>query len=260
MKNPYATDFSHTNLCLRPNLQTEQEWGINMDKKIEMAIDDLTLIKRVIERTRQDFSRISAYFIGIGILHLVAWLSEEIAYMILNLFGYGHPAARVFWWSGRVLLLSGYVFLFVYYYQKVKKTGNDICEGMVKIWMIVLVGIRILGWLYIRLLPSGNDDKITVLWRCQELIEVLPVLFALFMTGILTKRTVITVLTALYSIFYFVLFVSMKEVPYGTWGGVGTRISASRVCIQYLMSLGMIMLGIYLWRRREGRLKETDRG
>ena len=38
-----------------------------MDKKIEMAIDDITLIRRVIERTRQDFSRISAYFIGIGI-------------------------------------------------------------------------------------------------------------------------------------------------------------------------------------------------
>ena len=33
MKNPYATDFSHTNLCLRPNLQTEQEWGINMELK-----------------------------------------------------------------------------------------------------------------------------------------------------------------------------------------------------------------------------------
>ncbi|MDE6883992.1 MAG: hypothetical protein K2P48_12830 [Lachnospiraceae bacterium] len=231
-----------------------------MDKKIEMAIDDLTLIKRVIQRTRQDFSRISAYFIGIGLLNLAMWLSEETAYMILNLFGYGHPAARVFWWGGRVLLLVGYLLLFVYYYQKVKKTGNEICEGMVKIWMIVLIGIRILGWLYIRLLPSGNDDKITVLWRCQELIEVLPVLFALFMTGILTKRTLITAITAFYSIFYFVLFVSMKEVSYGTWGGVGTRISASRVCIQYLMSLGMILLGIYLWRRREGRLKETDRG
>lgn len=231
-----------------------------MDKKIEMAIDDIALIRRVIERTRQDFSKISVYFIGIGILNLAAWLSEEIAYMILNLTGYGHPAARIFWWSGRGLILAGYVFLFVYFYQKVKKTGNEICEGMVKIWMIVLVGIRILGWLYIRLLPNGNDDKITVLWRCQELIEVLPVLFALFMTGILTKRTLITVVTAIYSIFYFILFVSMKEVPYGTWGGVGTRISASRVCIQCLMSLGMIALGIYLWRRREGGLKETDRG
>ena len=62
-----------------------------MDKKIEMAIDDIALIRRVIERTRQDFSRISAYFIGVGILNLAAWMSEEIAYMIQNLTGYGHP-------------------------------------------------------------------------------------------------------------------------------------------------------------------------
>ena len=33
MKNPYAADFSHTNLCLRPNLQIKQEWGINMKQK-----------------------------------------------------------------------------------------------------------------------------------------------------------------------------------------------------------------------------------
>ena len=41
-----------------------------MDQKIEMAIDDIALIRRVIERTRQDFSKISVYFIGIGILNL----------------------------------------------------------------------------------------------------------------------------------------------------------------------------------------------
>ena len=52
------------------------------------------------------------------------------------------------------------------------------------------------------------------------MIEVLPVLFALFMTGILTKRTLITVVTAIYSIFYFILFVSMKEVPYGSVASV----------------------------------------
>ena len=86
-----------------------------MDKKIEMAIDDIALIRRVIERTRQDFSRISAYFIGIGILNLAAWLSEEIAYMIQNLTGYGQTTARILWWSGRGLILAGYVFLFVYF-------------------------------------------------------------------------------------------------------------------------------------------------
>lgn len=218
----------------------------NMNKKIETAMDDITLIRRVIERTQQDLSRISFYFVGIGIINLAAWLLEEIAYMVRNLFGYGFPAARIFWWCGRILLVTGYVFLFAYFYKKVKRTGNEICEGMVKIWMIVLIGTLILGRLYISLIPGGNNDKINTLWRCRELIEVLPVLFALFMTGILAKRKLITAFTSVYSIFYFVLFLSMREVPYGTWGGVGTRISASQVGIQCLMSVGMILLGVYL--------------
>ncbi len=28
MKNPYAEDFSHANLCLRPNSQVEQDGGL----------------------------------------------------------------------------------------------------------------------------------------------------------------------------------------------------------------------------------------
>lgn len=224
----------------------------DMNKKMEMAMDDITLIRRVIERTREDLSRISFYFVGIGIMNLAAWLLEEVAYMIRNLFGYGYPAARIFWLGGRILLVAGYAVLFVHFYKMVQRTGNEICEGMVKIWMIVLIGSLILGRLYSSLIPSGNSDKITTLWRCRELIEVLPVLFALFMTGILAKRKLITVFTAVYSIFYFVLFLSMKEVPYGTWGGVGTRISASQIGIQCLMSVGMILLGIYLHGKKGG--------
>lgn len=224
-----------------------------MDRKTaaEIAMDDVKLIKSVIERTRQDFSKVSVYFMGIGILNLSAWFLEEIAYLVRNLFGYGYPAAHAFWWGGRILLLAGYVILFVLFYKKVKKMGNEICEGMVTIWMLVLIGAMVLGQLYIGLLPSGNSDKITTLWRCRELIEVLPVIFALFMTGIFTKRKPITLSAAAYSILYFVLFVSMKEVSYGTWGGAGTLASASSISIQCLMSVGMIALGIYL--RGNGR-------
>ena len=50
-----------------------------MDKKIEMAIDDIALIRRVIERTRQDFSRISVYFIGIGKCIEKRAISKDIA-------------------------------------------------------------------------------------------------------------------------------------------------------------------------------------
>ena len=137
--------------------------------------------------------------------------------------GYGYLVAAVFGWGGRVLRLAGYVILFLYYYRRVKKSDNELSEGMVKIWGIVLIASRVFMYLYIGLIPDGNDDKIVVLFRCRELIEVLPVIAVLLMTGILTKRNGITLLTAAYSILYFVLFVSMREVPYGTWGGIGTR-------------------------------------
>lgn len=226
-----------------------------MDKKVEAAIDEIALIKRVIEKTQQDFCRISSYFIWIGVVNLTAWFLEETAYLIRNKMGYGYPAAAVLGWGGHILRMIGYVTLFLYFYRRVKKSGNEISEGMIKLWGIVLIASRIFMYLYIGLIPAGNDDKITVLFRCRELIEVLPVIAALLMTGILTKRNGITLLTAVYSILYFVLFVSMKEVPYGTWGGTGTRTSASSVCIQYLMSFGMIVLGMYL--RWQGKGTKT---
>ena len=37
VKNPYAEDFSHANLCLRPNSQVEQEWRISV-KLLSVAI------------------------------------------------------------------------------------------------------------------------------------------------------------------------------------------------------------------------------
>ena len=226
-----------------------------MDKKLETAMDEIALIKRVIEKTQQDFSRISAYFIWIGIVNLTVWFLEEFSYFLRNKMGYGYLVAAVFGWGGRVLRLAGYVILFLYYYRRVKKSDNELSEGMVKIWGIVLIASRVFMYLYICLIPDGNDDKIVVLFRCRELIEVLPVIAVLLMTGILTKRNGITLLTAAYSILYFVLFVSMREVPYGTWGGIGTRVSASSVCIQYLMSFGMTVLGVYL--RWQGKGTKT---
>lgn len=226
-----------------------------MDKKLEMAMDEIALIKRVIEKTQQDFSRISAYFIWIGIVNQAVWFLEEVSYLLRNKLGYDYTAASVLGWSGRIMRLIGYIVLFLYFYRKVRKSGNEISEGMVKIWGIVLIVSRIFMYLYIGLIPDGNSDKIAILFRCRELIEVLPVIVALLMTGILTKRNMITFLTAVYSIVYFVLFMSMKEVPYGTWGGTGTRTTASSVCIQYLMSLGMIVLGVYLrWEGSRGKI------
>ena len=42
MKNPYTEDFSHANLCLRPNSQAEQEWEVFMKVAIISSVYEQT--------------------------------------------------------------------------------------------------------------------------------------------------------------------------------------------------------------------------
>ena len=217
-----------------------------MEKTIENALDDISLIKAVIEKTQKDFAKVAMFFIGIGLVNGFAWIMEQLAYYIRNTAGYGNWLVQALGQGTHLLRFGGYIVLFVCFYKKIKATNNEISEGMIKIWGIVLIGSYVLSFIYMRLLPNGNDDKLITLWRCKELIEVLPVIFALFMTGILTQKMTITVCTAIYSIMYFVLFVGMKEIPYGTFGGTGTLMPLSSISVKCLMILGMIVLGIYL--------------
>ena len=159
-----------------------------MDRKIETALDDISLIKTVIERTQKDFSRISMFFIWIGMVSAIVWISEQVTYFIRNTVGYEYWLVNVLGQSSFWIRLIGYSVLFIIFYGKIKTTNNEISEGMVKIWGIVLIGSNILSFLYMILIPAGNNDKIITLWKCRELIEILPVIFALFMTGILAKK------------------------------------------------------------------------
>lgn len=217
-----------------------------MNRKIETALDDISLIKKVIERTQKDFSKVSMFFIWVGIINAAVWALEQMAYFFRNTAGYSYWLTNVLGQSSCWFRLIGYIILFIIFYRKIKTTNNEISEGMIKIWGIVLIGSNILLFLYISLMPVGNSEKIIMLWKCKELIEIIPVIFALFMTGILTRKNIVTACTAIYSIVYFVLFFSMKEVPYGTLGGAGTTISISSASIKYLMIYGMIVLGIVL--------------
>ena len=118
--------------------------------------------------------------------------------------------------------------------------------GLLKVWGIILIGTRIFIFLYIFLLPSGNSDAINILWRYRELVEILPIIVILLVTGVLTQIKAISVVTGMYSILYFILFTGMQEVRYGMLGGRGTMISVSSVSIRIVMTAGMIILGLFL--------------
>ncbi len=217
-----------------------------MDKMIVNALDDISLIKAVILRTQKDFARIAMFFIWIGVVNGIAWIMEEFGHYIRNTIGYGNWIVQFIGQGYHWLRFVGYIVLFIICYKKIKTTNNEISEGMIKIWGLVLIGSYILSFMYMRLLPNGNSESLITLWKCRELIEILPVIFALFMTGIITKKAIITVCTSFYSILYFVLFTSMKEISYGNLGGQGTQMPLSSISVKCVMIFGMIFLGLYL--------------
>ena len=56
-----------------------------MDKNVALALDDISLIKTVIERTQQDFSEIAPFFIWVGIINGIAAIVEQLMYYIRNI-------------------------------------------------------------------------------------------------------------------------------------------------------------------------------
>lgn len=216
-----------------------------MDKNVALALDDISLIKTVIERTQQDFSEIAPFFIWVGIINGIAAIVEQLMYYIRNTYGYETSLVHIFGAGYYWIKIIGYIILFIFFSRKLRIANNDISHGMLKIWGIFLIGSYVFIFLYMYLLPTGNNDRIMTLWRCKELLEILPIIFALFMTGILTQRKLITICTACYSVLYLVLFLSMKEMPFGTIGGKGALISVSSFSIRVVMIFGMVALGLF---------------
>lgn len=219
-----------------------------MDRNVERAIGDIVVIKSVIERTQRDFSRVSVFFIWIGGINLIKFVVEQISYYFRNVNGYGSEMSVFFANTSQVLPLMAYIICFMFFYRVIRLRNNSISMGLLNVWGIVLIGSELLTFIYAYLIPTGNNAAINMMWRCKELILILPIIVILLVTAIITQKKAISVLTGVYSVVYFILFTGMKEIKYGTWGGTGTRVSVSSISIRIIMTLGMIALGLYLKR------------
>ncbi len=231
-----------------------------MNSDIKSAMEDLSFIKEVIERTKKDFSRIALFFIWIGLINIGKFALEQVMYGIRNIYGYSSPVYAVSEILYRLLPLIAYGICFFIYYKKIKSYRNDISIGMVKVWGAVLFLSQLFPYLYIQFLHAASDAALNVFFRCGEIITILPVFIALLMTGILTEHKIITIVTLLTSIFYMALFGSMKEMVYGTIGGTGTRISVSSMLIKIIMTFGMLLIGSYLKRGAGENGDQRDTG
>ena len=217
-----------------------------MENNVEKAMTDIAIIKDVIERTQKDFSKISAFFIWIGIINLLEFIIEQFSYYFRNMNGYNSGVSVFLARFALILPLIAYIICFILFYRLLKSRINSISMGLLQSWGIILIGSQIFAFLYMFLLPAGNNAAINMMWRCKELIIILPVIVILFVTGVLAKMKAITIVTSLYGILYFVFFTGMREVRYGMIGGSGTRVSASSISIRIAMTVGMVILGLFL--------------
>ena len=219
-----------------------------MISSVEKAINDIEVIKGVIERTQKDFSKISSFFIWIGVINLLEFIVEQLSYYFRNVNGYNSGMSVLLGRISQILPLAAYIICFMIFYKRMRERNNTVSKGILQVWGIVLIGAQILEFLYMFLIPTGNNSAINMLWRCKELIVILPIIIILLVTGILTQRNIIAIVTIIYSVIYFILFTGMKEVRYGVLGGYGTRVSVSSISIRIVMTVGMIILGLFLKR------------
>jgi len=218
-----------------------------MNKDIESAIEKIDIIKEVINKTQKDFSKISSFFIWVGVINLVMIVFEHIVYYVRDIYGYGSGIYSVLSTIFQPFVLVSYIICYLFFSNKMKKNNNEISLGLFKTWGVVLIGSKIWLDFYMRLVPDGINEELSMLWRCKELIIALPLFVVLFMTGILTKSRLLNIITGFISILYLILFTSMKEITYGAiMGNIGTRISVSGLFVNIIMSIGMIGLSVYL--------------
>lgn len=221
-----------------------------MDKKIKNALDDINLIKEVVNKTQQNFTTAPHFLISVGIVNITYIILEQLGYYFRNVYGYVSNIYHVLGSVLSVFQLVGYVILFLFLNVK-KRHSDNMDKKIFEMWGIIFIGSEVLFWIYKIFLPVGSSQTIGILYRFSELVLMLPVLIGSVATGIFLKDRFLCVVTSIFSCIYLILFVGMKEIPYGTIAGVGTRLPLSSILMRLFLTIGLLAIGIYLkkWRR-----------
>lgn len=184
-----------------------------------------------------------------GIVNIIYIILEQVGYWFRNTYGYASNIYHFFVSVLSVFQFVGYTVLFLFFQTK-KKRSDSIDKKLFEMWGIIFIGSEVLFWIYQIFLPAGNNQVLGTLHRCSELVLMLPLLTGGILTGVLLKDKLLWSTAAIFSCIYLILFVGMKEIPYGTIGGGGTRLPLSGVWMRFFFTIGLLAMGIYLkkWR------------
>lgn len=221
-----------------------------MDQK--SAEQDIRFIREVLDRTQRDISGIGMCFIWIGLANLLGEILKYIGYVFLDA---QTEISGLEWQILRSVDGISFVLvcvIFLVYFKKLFRSGNDISKSILKIWGVLLIGGRIFTKLFVELAlkeQTGVTAEFAV--TLEKAFAFLCIMIALTVLGIVIHDRWICKGALLGTLLYCLLLNWGQAFTVAWIHGNPIRLSSGDVLSIFVLSFGMILLGVYV--RGNGR-------
>lgn len=215
-------------------------------QNVTEAIEEVNLIKKVIDRTQNDFSRIANFFISIGMINTVTCLVYVTLFQIIKRMDHVEYAVWMLFRGLNYISVLGYVVLFIIYRHKLKNRNNALSLSMINIWGTLLIG----GEVFRIFFSAVNFGKQDVYFYQKTLTFLFPLIGCLVL-GFVIQDKLIQRAAFLIVVLYMLLSGMWIEIKVGSILGNNVNVGIDSILTGIIVSAGMILLGIHLKRKGE---------
>lgn len=215
-------------------------------QNVTEAIEEVNLIKKVIDRTQNDFSRIANFFISIGMINTVTCLLYVILFQIIKRMDHVEYAVWMLFRGLNYISVLGYVVLFIIYRHKLKNRNNALSLSMINIWGTLLIGGEVFR-IFFSAVNFGKQD----VYFYQKTLTFLFSLIGCLVLGFVIQDKLIQRAAFLIVVLYMLLSGMGIEIKVGSILGNNVNVGIDSILTGIIVSAGMILLGIHLKRKGE---------
>lgn len=218
--------------------------GSAMAQNVTEAINEVNLIKKVIDRTQNDFSRIANFFISIGLINTVTYLLYAVTLQFIKGMDHVNYGAWKFFRGLNYISIIGYIALFLVYRRKLKKRNNDLSLSLIHIWGALLIGGEIFR-IFFSILNSNEQN----VYFYQKTLTFLFPMIGCFVLGFVIQDKLIQWVSSAVVVLYLISVGTGIEIKIASFHGNPMNLGLDMILTGITVSAGMILLGIYLKRK-----------
>lgn len=217
-----------------------------MSQKITEALEDVNLIKKVLYKTQNDFSKVSNFFIGIGGVQILDCFLYVLMLEVLKSMDFISLAVWRLFWGISFVSTMGYFIVYLIYHYKLKQFKNELSMSLINIWGMLLVG----GDLFRMFINIAGYESAGYNLSIQPLFSFTFVIIGCFVMGFVMQDKWIQKVSLAMTVLFLILAGTDLAVPVADFHGNAVKINAITVFTKVILSAGMILMGFYLRKRR----------